>query len=183
MGDVIAPSNAEYDQARRGFNAPIDRRPAVVARCAGAADVATAFAFAQANGLEVAVRGGGHNPAGHCVYTPGGVVGSTGVAGQTFGGGIGHLTAQFGLICDHLTAAELVTPSGEQVRASVDENPDLLWALRGAGGNFGVATTLEFRLHPLDHVIGGLLVYRGAGVRDVLRCATKISRQQREPVC
>ena len=213
MGEVVAPDDADFDHARRSFNALIDRKPALIARCAGSTDVATAFAFAQANGLEVAVRGGGHNPAGHCacddglvidlsalrtvrvdaasriaraeggatwldfdaatqtagLVTPGGVVGSTGVAGLTFGGGIGHLTAQLGLTCDQLIAAELVTPSGEHVRASADENPDLLWALRGAGGNFGVATTLEFRLHPLEHVVGGPLVYRGDSVRGALR--------------
>jgi FAD/FMN-containing dehydrogenase len=212
-GAVIVPDDAEYDHARQGFNAYIDRRPAVIARCANADDVATAFAFARERQLEVAVRGGGHNPAGHCVcegglvidmtalrnvrvdaaartaradggatwldfdaatqaaglVTPGGIVGSTGVAGLTFGGGIGHLTAQFGLTCDHVIAAELVTPRGERVRASADENPDLLWGLRGGGGNFGVATAVEFRLHPLEHVIGGLLLYRGDGVRDALR--------------
>jgi FAD/FMN-containing dehydrogenase len=212
-GIVIAPGDAGYDRARRGFNAFVDRRPAVIARCATATDVATAFAFARANELEVAVRGGGHNPAGHCacegglvidlsalrtvhvdagsrtaradggttwldfdaatqaagLATPGGVVGSTGVAGLTFGGGIGHLTAQYGLTCDHLIGAELVTPQGESVRTSADENPDLLWALRGGGGNFGVATSVEFRLHPLEQVVGGRLVYRGDGVRDALR--------------
>ena len=212
-GEVIVPSDAEYDHARRGFNAFIDRRPAVIARCSGADDVATAFAFARTNDLEVAVRGGGHNPAGHCVceggividlstlrtvdvdarertaradggatwldfdaatyaaglVTPGGVVGSTGVTGLTFGGGIGHLTAQYGLTCDQLIAADLVTPGGERVRASGDENPDLLWALRGAGGNFGVATSVEFRLHPVTGVVGGDLVYGGPGVREALR--------------
>jgi FAD/FMN-containing dehydrogenase len=212
-GVVITPGDADYDRSRRGFNAFVDRRPAVIARCANAGDAATAFAFANANDLEVAVRGGGHNPAGHCVVegglvidlsalrsvqvdwasrtaradggatwldfdaatqaaglvTPGGIVGSTGVAGLTFGGGIGHLTAQYGLTCDHLISAELVTPRGESVRASADENPELLWALRGGGGNFGVATSVEYRLHPLERVVGGTLVYRGNGVRDALR--------------
>jgi FAD/FMN-containing dehydrogenase len=210
---VIAPDDDGYDAARRGFNALVDRRPAVIARCAGAADVAVAFDFARVHELEVAVRGGGHNPAGHCVcddglvidltqmrnvdvdgeariarsdggatwldfdtatqaaglVTPGGVVVSTGVAGLTFGGGIGHLTAQHGLTCDHLVAAELVTPAGDVVRAGPDENADLLWALRGAGGNFGVATSLEFRLYPLERVVGGQLVYSGDGVREALR--------------
>jgi FAD/FMN-containing dehydrogenase len=212
-GAVIAPGEGEYDTARRGFNALVDRRPAVIARCAVAADVATAFDFAQAHELPVAVRGGGHNPAGHCVLddgividlsqmravevdadgriarsgggatwldfdaatqavglvTPGGVVGSTGVAGLTFGGGIGHLTAQHGLTCDHLVGAELVTPSGEVVHANEDENTELLWGLRGGGGNFGVATRLEFRLHPLGEVVGGSLAYRGPAVRDAVR--------------
>jgi FAD/FMN-containing dehydrogenase len=103
------------------------------------------------------------------LVTPGGVVVSTGVAGLTLGGGIGHLTAQYGLTCDNLVAAELVTPGGDVVHAGPHENADLLWALRGGGGNFGVATSLEFRLHPLEHVVGGLLLYRGDGVRDALR--------------
>ena len=171
------------------------------------------LAFGQAHGLEIAVRGGGHNPAGHCavddglvidlsrmrnvevdpdarlaiceggatwldfdaateahgLVTPGGVVGSTGVTGLALGGGIGHLTAQYGLTCDNIIAAELVTPAGEMVRASDDENPELLWGLRGGGGNFGVATRLEFRLHPLERVIGGRFEYAGEGVRDALR--------------
>ena len=211
-GSVVSPADAEYEAARRGFNAFVNRRPAVIVRCAGANDVATAFEFARTHGLEVAVRGGGHNPAGHCVcdglvidlsamrgievdakaaiaraeggatwadfdaatqafglVTPGGVVGSTGVAGLTLGGGIGHLTAQHGLTCDNLVGAEIVTPDGSLVRASSDENAELLWGLRGGGGNFGVATRLEFRLHPLDRVVGGVLEYRGAGVRDTLR--------------
>jgi FAD/FMN-containing dehydrogenase len=213
VGSVVAPADAEYDAARRPFNALVDRRPAVIVRCAGAGDVATAFDFARAHGLEVAVRGGGHNPAGHCVLdgglvidlsrlrtvevdgdariarseggatwldfdtatqaaglvTPGGVVGSTGVAGLTFGGGIGHLTAQHGLTCDNLVSAEVVTPDGTVVRASADENAELLWGLRGGGGNFGVATRLKFRLHRLDRVVGGRLTFGGAGVADALR--------------
>lgn len=161
-GAVVGPSDGEYDAARRCFNALVDRRPAVIARCVNASDVATAFDFARAHELQVAVRGGGHNPAGHCVcdgglvidlslmrsvavdgdariaraeggatwldfdaatqafglVTPGGVVGSTGVAGLTLGGGIGHLTAQHGLTCDNLVGAELVTPDGAVVHAS-----------------------------------------------------------------
>jgi FAD/FMN-containing dehydrogenase len=212
-GGVVAPGDPEYDAARRCYNALVDRRPAVIARCVGTDDVATAFDFAGSHGLDVAVRGGGHNPAGHCVLdgglvidlsrmrtvevdgdaliaqadggatwqdfdpatqafglvTPGGVVGSTGVAGLTLGGGIGHLTAQHGLTCDNLVGAEVVTPAGAVVHAGPDENADLLWALRGAGGNFGVATRLEFRLHPVDGVVGGKFEFRGRGLRDALR--------------
>jgi FAD/FMN-containing dehydrogenase len=212
-GAVIDPEDPDYDVARRCFNALVDRRPAVIARCVGLDDVATALDFARANELEVAVRGGGHNPAGHCVVdgglvidlslmrrvvvdgeariaradggatwldfdsatqafglvTPGGVVGSTGVGGLTLGGGIGHLTAQHGLTCDNLLGAEVVTPNGAVIQASPDENAELLWALRGGGGNFGVATRLDFRLYPLDRVVGGALSYAGEGVRDGFR--------------
>jgi FAD/FMN-containing dehydrogenase len=103
------------------------------------------------------------------LVTPGGVVGATGVAGLTFGGGIGHLTAQHGLTCDNLLGAEVVTPSGAVEHAGDGGNPELLWALRGGGGNFGVATRLEFRLHSLERVVGGRLVYAGQGVREALR--------------
>jgi FAD/FMN-containing dehydrogenase len=212
-GAVVSPADAEYDAARRCFNALVDRRPAVIARCVGARDVAAAFDFARAHELEVAVRGGGHNPAGHCVcdgglvidlspmrtvevdrdariaradggatwldfdvatqafglVTPGGVVGSTGVAGLTLGGGIGHLTAQHGLTCDNLVGADIVTPDGAVIHAGPDENAELLWGLRGGGGNFGVATRLEFGLHRLDRVVGGVLTYGGTGVREALR--------------
>ncbi|HEY2601890.1 MAG TPA: FAD-binding oxidoreductase [Thermoleophilaceae bacterium] len=212
-GDVLAPSDREYERARLCFNLLIDRRPAAIVRCVNADDVATALAFAQEHNLEIAVRGGGHNPAGHCavddglvidlsrmrkvevdpdarvavseggatwldfdaatqahgLVTPGGVVGSTGVTGLTLGGGIGHLTAQYGLSCDNLIAAELVTPAGDLVRANGDETPELLWGLRGGGGNFGVATRLKFRLHPLEQVNGGCFKYAGDGVRAALR--------------
>jgi len=212
-GTVLIPGAADYDAARRCFNALVDRRPAVIARCLDAGDVATAFDFARTHELEVAVRGGGHNPAGHCIcadglvidlsamhtvevdadariarvdggatwldfdsatqafglVTPGGVVGSTGVTGLTLGGGIGHLTSQHGLTCDNLVGAEIVTPAGSVVQTSADQNPELLWGLRGGGGNFGVASRLEFHLHPLDRVVGGALEYRGDGAREALR--------------
>jgi FAD/FMN-containing dehydrogenase len=227
-GSVLEPSDLGYDAARRCFNAAVDRHPAVIVRCEGTSDVATAFAFARARSLEVAVRGGGHNPAGHCaiddglvidlaamrgvkvdpeagtarasggatwldfdaatqafgLVTPGGVVGSTGVCGLTLGGGIGHLTAQHGLTCDNLVGAELVAPDGSVVHASEDENAELLWALRGGGGNFGVATWLDFRLYPLDRVVGGLFEYRGDVVADVLRRYGDVAaRSPRELSC
>jgi FAD/FMN-containing dehydrogenase len=227
-GSVVLPGGPDYDAGRRCFNALVDRRPAVIARCLGAGDVGAAFDFAGANDLQVAVRGGGHNPAGHCVVddglvidlslmrtvevddegriaraeggatwldfdaatqafglvTPGGVVGSTGVAGLTFGGGIGHLTAQHGLTCDNLVGAEVVTPDGAVVHASPDDNTDLLWGLRGGGGNFGVATRLDFRLHPLERVVGGSFVFRGEGVAEALRRFRDLAaRSPRELSC
>jgi FAD/FMN-containing dehydrogenase len=212
-GTVIVPGDSDYDATRRCYNALIDRRPSVIARCVGAEDVATAFDYARTNELEVAVRGGGHNPAGHCVLdgglvidlsslravevdaeariaragggsrwldfdsatqafglaTPGGVVGSTGVGGLTLGGGIGHLIAQHGLTCDNLVGAEIVTPAGDVIQAGPDENQDLLWGLRGGGGNFGVATRLDFRLHPRGDVVGGRLTFGGPGIREAVR--------------
>src|SRR5215212_8433420 len=209
-GDVLVEGDREYDRARLCFNLLVVRKPAAIARCVDADDVASALAFAQSNGLEVAVRGGGHNPAGHCsvedgliidlsrmrnvevdpearlavsgggatwldfdaatqahgLVTPGGVVGSTGVTGLALGGGIGHLTAQFGFTCDQLIAAEVVTPAGDVIRANGDDEPELLWGLRGGGGNFGVATRLKFRLHPLERVVGGRLEYAGEGVGE-----------------
>jgi len=212
-GDVLVEGDREYDRARLCFNLLIVRKPAAIARCVDADDVATALAFAQENDLEIAVRGGGHNPAGHCsvedglvidlsrmrtvevdpdariarsqggatwldfdaatqqhgLATPGGVVGSTGVTGLTLGGGIGHLTAQFGLTCDGLVGATLVTASGEKVHASEEDDAELLWGLRGGGGNFGVATEIELRLHPVETVVGGRLEYEGDGVGEALR--------------
>src|SRR5215208_5678978 len=212
-GDVLVEGDREYDRARLCFNLLIVRKPAAIARCVDADDVAAALAFGQENDLEVAVRGGGHNPAGHCsvedglvidlsrmrnvevdpdariaraaggatwldfdaatqqhgLATPGGVVGSTGVTGLTLGGGIGHLTAQHGLTCDNLVGAEVVTPAGEVVRAGEDGDRELLWGLRGGGGNFGVVTRAEHRLHPLERVVGGRIRYEGEAVRDALR--------------
>jgi len=218
-GDVLTASDREYERARLCFNLLIDRRPAAIARCVDRNDVAAALAFGQARSLAIAVRGGGHNPAGHCavdeglvidlsrmrdvrvdpenglatsqggatwldfdaatqahgLVTPGGVVGSTGVTGLTLGGGIGHLTAQYGLTCDNLVAAEVVSPGGGIVRASDDQNPELLWGLRGGGGNFGVVTQAEFRLHPLERVVGGRLEYEGEGVAEPLRLVRELA--------
>jgi hypothetical protein len=198
-GRLIGPGDADYDEARALYNAMIDKRPALIARCADAGDVATAVGFARDHGLLLAVRGGGHNGAGlgscddgvvidlsllkdievdpgnrtvrvgggcvwgevdaatgeHGLATPSGIISTTGVGGLTLGGGLGHLTRKCGLAIDNLLEAELVLASGEHVRASADEHPDLYWAIRGGGGNFGVVTTFTFRLHEVGDVIGG----------------------------
>ncbi|MCX4968504.1 FAD-binding oxidoreductase [Streptomyces sp. NBC_00654] len=203
-GDAFAPGDAGYDEARTVFNSMIDRRPAVVAQCVSPADVARALRFARDNGLEIAVRGGGHSVAGmsvsdgglvvdlrrmhdvtvapraasaqvgggatmsdldratqpYALATTGGRVSTTGVGGFTLSGGSGWLERKFGLACDSLLAAELVTADGESVRASAEENPDLFWALHGGGGNFGVATSLTLRLHPLPAMSIVFLLFR-----------------------
>jgi hypothetical protein len=220
-GVVLAPGDTDYDAARVCFNALVDRRPAVIVRCIGAEDIATAFDYARSHDLEVAVRGGGHNPAGHCVLddglvidlsamrrvevdpdarvaraqggstwsdfdtstqafglvTPGGVVVSTGVAGLTFGGGIGHLTAQHGLTCDNLVGAELVVPDGSVVQVTEHENAELLYGLRGGGGNFGVATAFELRAHPVGPVVfGGPMIWPATDASRVLEAYVELCR-------
>jgi FAD/FMN-containing dehydrogenase len=213
-GSVLSPSDATYDEARRVHNGLIDRRPALVVRCHGTADVQAAVRFGRERGLEIAVRGGGHNVAGnavcdgglmidlsamrgvhvdprgrraraqggatwgdynretqlHGLASTGGVVSTTGVGGLTLGGGLGWLMGKHGMAVDSLRAVELVTAAGEVVRASADEHPDLFWAVRGGGGNFGVATWLEYELYPVGPtVIGGLVAHPFAAARDVLR--------------
>ena len=198
-GELIGPEDGGYDQARTVYNAMIDRRPALIARCASADDVATVVGFARDRDLLLAVRGGGHNGAGlgicddgvvcdlsplkdiqvdpeartvrvgggcvwrevdratneHGLATPSGIIGTTGVGGLTLGGGLGHLTRKYGLAIDNLLEADMVLASGEKVRVSADENPDLYWAIRGGGGNFGVVTSFLFRLHEVGTIIGG----------------------------
>lgn len=196
------------------WNGNIDRRPALIARCAGVADVLEAVRFARDHGLLVAIRGGGHNAAGYgtCeggliidqrpmkgmqvdpgartaraqsgllwrefdretqafgLATTGGTVSNTGVAGLTLGGGLGWLMGKHGLAVDNLLSADVVTPDGEFRRASPTENPDLFWALRGGGGNFAVATSLEFRLHEVGPIVlGGLVLYPLSEARAALR--------------
>ena len=198
-GQLIGPADAGYDEARKVYNAMIDRHPALVARCTSADDVAMVVGFAREHDLLLAVRGGGHNGAGlgtcndgvvvdlsglkeihidpaartvrvgggctwgevdaatgeHGLATPSGIISTTGVGGLTLGGGLGHLTRKFGLTIDNLLEAEVVLASGERVRASADEHPDLFWALRGGGGNFGVVTSFLFRLHEVGTIFGG----------------------------
>jgi FAD/FMN-containing dehydrogenase len=213
-GHIIRPGDEDYDDARALWNAMHDRRPAMIVRCAGTADVVAALRFARSQSLEIAVRGGGHSIAGfssvdggividlsemrgvrvdpvarravvqggcvwrdvdvetqlHGLATTGGLISTTGVAGFTLGGGIGWLMRRYGLACDNLVAAEVVTADGEVVRASGEENPELLWALRGGGGNFGVVTTFEFALHQVGPMIaGGAVFYPGDAAADVLR--------------
>jgi FAD/FMN-containing dehydrogenase len=212
-GDVLAPGESGYDEARRIHNGLIDRRPALIARCQNAADIADAVKFARQSGLEISVRGGGHNVAGravvdgalmidlspmkgihvdrdakrvraqggatwydlnretavHGLAVTGGAVSTTGIAGLTLGGGLGWLMAKHGLACDNLTAVELVTADGEVLDVTEASDPDLFWALRGGGGNFGVAASFEYRLHPLNMVVGGLIAHPVEAAGDMLR--------------
>jgi FAD/FMN-containing dehydrogenase len=212
-GEVITPDDAGYEEARKVFNAMIDRRPSVVVRCTSTEDVVAAVNYARENELDLAVRGGGHSVPGfgtaddavvvdlsgmtdvqvdpeaqtaraqggatwgmfndatgaHGLATTGGVVSTTGVGGLTLGGGIGYLTRGVGLSCDNLVSAEVVTADGKVLTASEAENDDLFWALRGGGGNFGVVTTFEFRLHPVTDIYGGPMFFDAEDAGTVLR--------------
>ena len=202
LGEVIAPNDLNYESARLVVNAAVDRRPALIVRPADPADVALAVSFARANGLELAVRGGGHSFAGHGTSDGGlildmsnmralhvdpqrriawaqagltagqytaetarhglatgfGDTGSVGIAGLTLGGGIGWLVRKHGLTIDDLLAVELVTADGERLQVDSERHPDLFWALRGGGGNFGIITRLQYRLHEIDTILGGVLI-------------------------
>jgi FAD/FMN-containing dehydrogenase len=196
-GPVVTPGDREFDDRRRVWNAEIDRRPSVIARCATAADVSSAIGLARQLDLEISVRGGAHNTAGTAVCddglmidlsllnsvtvdpagrrarvgggallgdldaatlanglaVPAGVISHTGVGGLALGGGMGWLSRKYGLSIDNLASAEVVTADGRILRASGDENRDLFWAIRGGGGNFGVVSSFEFRLHELDPMV------------------------------
>ena len=220
-GLTLVPGDADYDRHRAVWNGAIDRKPAVIACCGTADQVVAAVRFGRAAGLPIAVRGGGHNYAGHAVCddglmihlggmngvrvdpvarrawcgggatwadvdaatqahglaTPGGFISHTGIAGLTLGGGIGWLTRMAGLSCDNLVAAEVVTADAQIVRASADENPELLWALRGGGGNFGVVTSFEFALHPVGPMVNLGLFFYGL---DTGAAALRYARDQVE---
>ena len=212
-GRLLSASDADYDQARRLWNKMIDRRPALIARCSGAADIARAVSFARERELLVAVRGGGHSFPGYSMCEGGlvidlstmhgvrvdpvaktaqvaggawigdldweaqqyglattmGEISNTGVAGLTLGGGYGWLGRRHGLACDNLLSADLVTADGKMQRVSQSENPDLYWAIRGGGGNFGVVSSFEYRLHQVGpKVLAGDLAYAPAQTRDAL---------------
>ena len=213
-GEVVVPQDSEYDAARSVWNGYIDKRPRVVARCRGVADILAALRFARAHSLLTAIRGGGHNVAGFgtCdggividlgpmkgvrvdpeartaraqpgltwgefdretqafgLATTGGLVTTTGIAGFTLGGGIGWLTRKHGFTIDNLISADVVTADGRLLTASPASHPDLFWALRGGGGNFGIVTSFEFQLHPVGPVVlGGAVFHPAEKAREVLR--------------
>ena len=212
-GPLLRPGDGGYDEARKIWNGMIDRHPALIARCAGVADIIAAVRFARTHELLVSVRGGGHNITGNAVCegglmidlspmksvrvdpvkrvaraeagltwgeynretqafglaSTGGVVSTTGIAGLTLGGGLGWLHGKHGLSCDNLLSADIVTADGQFLTASADQHPDLFWGLRGGGGNFGVVTSFEYRLHPVGPVLAGMVVHPMSKAKEVLR--------------
>jgi FAD/FMN-containing dehydrogenase len=212
-GSVLGPEDTGYDAARAVHNGLIDRRPALIVRCRTTNDVIAALAFARRAGLEVSIRGGGHNVAGravtdggvminlaemkgiaidpdqatataeggviwgelndaaaeHGLAVTGGAVSGTGIGGYTLGGGLGWLMAKYGLAADNLLAVELVTAEGDVLHVDAESHSDLFWALRGGGGNFGVATSFTYRLHPVQTITGGLIAHPIDAAPDLLR--------------
>ena len=212
-GDLIAPGDPPYDEARAVFNAAIDRHPTLIARCTDPDDVVRAVKFARSEGLALSVRGTGHNVAGfavcdgglvidlsgmkrvavdssertvraeggctwgevndalqpHGLAATGGFVSITGVSGLTLGGGLGWLVRKHGLALDNLLSAQVVLADGGLVTAGPRENSDLFWAIRGGGGNFGVVTSFEFRVHPVGTVLAGIVLHPAAGAATAIR--------------
>ncbi len=213
-GQLLRPGDEGYEDARRVHNGLVDKRPALIARCLGVADIAAAVRLGREQNLEVSVRGGGHNVAGkaatdggvmvdlalmrgiyvdpaartaraqggvtwaqlnretqvHGLAVTGGVVSTTGIAGLTLGGGLGWTMGRYGLAADNLRSAEVVTADGRVLDASEAEHADLLWGLRGGGGNFGVVSSFEYQLHPVGPTItGGIVVHPFDAAPDVLR--------------
>ncbi|WP_405056639.1 FAD-binding oxidoreductase [Kribbella sp. NBC_01505] len=218
-GVVVGPEDAAYDEARRVWNADIDRRPALVAQCVSDSDVQAAVLFGVRNGLEISIRGGAHSMSGAAVVddglmidvsamnaitvdpqakralvgggallsqldaataeyglaAPAGMISHTGVAGLTLGGGMGYLTRQFGLSLDNVLSVRIVTADGRILRAAADENPELYWAVRGGGGNFGVVTEFKFQLHEVTPIVQyGLLWWDLDQGAEVLRFAREL---------
>ena len=218
-GHLILTGDEGYADARKVWNGMTDKRPALIAQCAGVADVISAVNFARDNGLLVAVRGGGHSVAGHSVCeggimidlsrmnsvrvdpakrtaraeggakwidfdhatqafglaTTGGTNSDTGIGGLTLGGGIGFLAGKYGLACDNLLSADVVTADGRFLTASANENQDLFWGLRGGSGNFGVVTSFEYQLHPVGPVLAGMIVHPFEKAKEVLRFYSEFS--------
>jgi FAD/FMN-containing dehydrogenase len=212
-GLIVRPEDAVYEDVRKIHNGMIDRRPALIARCAGVADVLACVRVAREYNLLVSVRGGGHGVPGFSVCdgglmidlstargvrvdaarrtalalggttwgeldhethayglaTTGGTVRTTGIAGLTLAGGHGMLMRKYGLACDNLLTVDVVTADGRLLTASKHENADLFWGLRGGGGNFGIATSFEYQLHPVSTVLGGLLIFPFSNARGILR--------------
>src|ERR687891_300254 len=221
-GPLLLPGDAAYDEARSIWNAMIDRRPAMIARCLGVADVVTCVNFARERGLILSIKGGGHNISGLAVCDGGlmldmlrmrgvwvdpttrtaraqagcllgdvdretqvhglaavlGFISNTGIAGLTLGGGFGYLTRRFGWTSDNLLSVETVTGDGRVVRASEKENSDLFWGLRGGGGNFGVVTSFEYKLHPVGpQIMAGAIAWRAEDARNVLEMYRNLTEQ------
>jgi FAD/FMN-containing dehydrogenase len=212
-GTVVRPGDADYDETRALYNAMIDKRPALIVRVAGVDDVVAAVNYGREQGLDIAIRGGGHNGAGLAsiddglvidlsalngvevdaanrtveigggallsdvdkatnaqgLATPAGIIASTGAGGLMLGGGIGHLSRGFGLSIDNILGAEVVLADGSVVNANADENPDLYWAIRGGGGNFGVVTSITAQLHPVDNVVAGPMFWSLESAPELLR--------------
>jgi FAD/FMN-containing dehydrogenase len=212
-GELLRPGENGYEAARKVWNGMVDKRPALIARCTGTADVVTCVNFAREHDILTSVRGGGHNYAGISVSDGGlmidlspmkeikvdparritraqtglklgefdretqkfglattlGVNSITGIAGLTLGGGYGWLAGKHGLACDNLLSLEVVTADGKSVNANAHENEDLFWGMRGAGANFGIATSFEYRLHPVGPVLGGMVLYPMSDGAEVLR--------------
>jgi FAD/FMN-containing dehydrogenase len=220
-GAVLCPGDAGYETARKVWNAMIDKRPALIVRCTGVADVMAAVHFAREHELLVSVRGGGHNFAGYAtcdggividlspmqgihvdpqrrtaraqggvtwgafdhetqafgLATTGGTDPTTGIAGLTLGGGMGWLHGKYGLTCDNLLSADVVTAEGQLLTASATEHPDLFWGLRGGSGNFGIVTSFEYQLHPVGPLLGGMVLHPFAKAADVLRFYRDYSKE------
>lgn len=212
QGEIIQPGDKDYNEARKVYNAMIDKQPGLIAYCGEVADVVKAVHFAKKFKLDVAVRGGGHNGAGlgicndglcidlsrmkkirvnkeaktvlvegGCTWgevdqathaydlaLPSGIISTTGVGGLTLGGGHGHLSRKYGLTIDNLLQAEMVLATGEVVTASEQEHPDLFWAIRGGGGNFGIVTSFVFRLHPVSTVYAGPMFWKLESAKELL---------------